>query len=280
VQPARPDLTHSGVVAWSLGITLVSILVAQELFAFAPNAAHDLIILVGMQLPVYLAGCALFAARRPGRSFEELFGLRRAPVGLLVAGLLLGVSAHAPADKLQELIFHFFPLKKEVSEALANELLPRGIGHAIVLTLIVAALGPFVEELLFRGALYTGLRTTTGAASAAVTTGLMFTVIHMEPRGWLPIFLLAGCLGYLRALSGSIWPGVLLHGAFNASTLAISWLGSNVEALSLGPGFVAGSSVAALVLLAISARLAQKSEVAERARALDGAAPSSDGALP
>jgi len=278
VQPVRRHLTHIDVVAWALGVTLASVTVAQQLFIFAPNAAHDLVVLVGTQLPVYLAGCALFAARRPGRSFEELFALRRAPVALLFTAFLLGMCVHAPAERLNALITQFYPLRKEVAQALETELMPRGAAHAVVLTLVVAAAGPFVEELLYRGALYTGLRATASAPSAAMTTGLLFTLIHLEPRSWLPIFLLACCLGYVRALSGSLWPGVLLHGAFNGTTLVFAWLGPKAEELSLSPLVVAGSAVMAVILMALSARLAQKSRLAERARALDGPLPSSDGA--
>lgn len=280
MEPARRDLTHFGVVAWALGVTFVFGAVGQQLLLFAPKAGSDLVAMAGLELVVYLAGCALFSSRRPGRSFEELFGLRRVPVRLLVVAFLLGLSVHAPADKLNDVILKFFPLKKEVSDALADQILPRSLGRAVLLAIFVAGAGPFVEELFFRGALYTGLRTTASAASSVVTTGLMFTLIHFQPRSWLPIFLLAGCLGTVRALSGSLWPCVLLHAAFNGSTLALSWLGPSVEALWLSPAVVAVSSVAALLLLALLTRFAQKSELAERARALDGAEPSSGGATP
>jgi membrane protease YdiL (CAAX protease family) len=280
VQPARIDLTHGDVVAWALGVTVVCWIVAQQLFLAAPNAARDLVVLVGTELPVYLGGCALFAARRPGRTFEELFALRRAPPGLLVTAFLLGLAVHAPAEKLNTLMTKLFPLKKELAEELATQLLPHGVGHALVLVLVVAVAGPFVEELLYRGALYTGLRRTASAPSAAMTTGLLFTLIHLEPRSWLPIFLLACCLGYVRAASGSLWPGVLLHAAFNGSTLALTWIGPRAETLWLAPTFVAGSSVAALLLILLSARLAQRSDLAGRARALDAREPSSDGATP
>jgi membrane protease YdiL (CAAX protease family) len=279
-EPARSELTHFGVVAWVLGVTFVFGAVGQQLLFLAPDAANDLVVMAGTQLVVYLAGSALFSARRPGRSFEDVFALRRVPLGLLVAAFFLGLGVHAPADKLNDVIFKLFPLKKEVSDALASQLVPRGAVHAVMLAVLVAGAGPFCEELFFRGALYTGLRTTASAASSIVTTGLMFTLIHFEPREWLPIFLLAGCLGTVRALSGSIWPGVLLHAAFNGSTLALAWLGPKAEALWLSPPVVAASSLAALLLLALSVRLAQKSELVERARALDGAVPSSGGATP
>ncbi|HTQ06130.1 MAG TPA: type II CAAX endopeptidase family protein [Polyangiaceae bacterium] len=278
MQRARPDLTHFGVVAWVLGVTFVLGAVGQPLLFLASGAVNDLVVLVGAEAVVYLAGCALFSLRRPGRSFEDLFALRRVPVGLVVVAFLVGVFAHAPADKLGDLILKFFP-SKESSDALAAQLVPHGPVHAVLLALFIAGVGPFVEELFFRGALYTGLRTTAGAASSVVTTGLMFTLIHFQPREWLPIFLLATCLGIVRASSGSLWPGVALHAAFNGSSLALAWLGPSVEARWLSPSVVAASSAGALVLLALSVRLAQKSELAERARALDEAEPSS-GATP
>lgn len=280
MQPVENDLTHVDVVAWSLGVTLASVTVAQQLFIFAPNAAHDLVVLVGTQLPVYLGACALFAARRPGRNFEELFGLRRAPVALLVTAFLLGIALHAPAERLNALITQRFPLPKEVMAALESELIPRNPVHAVVLALVVAVAGPFVEELLYRGALYTGLRRTATAQRAALTTGALFTVSHLELRSWLPIFLLACCLGFVRARSGSLWPGILLHGAFNGTTLALTWLGPKTEEASLSTAVVAGSAFGAVVLVLLSARLAQKSDLAGRARALDGIAPSGDGAIP
>jgi membrane protease YdiL (CAAX protease family) len=273
-------LTHGDVVAWALGVTVACWLVAGEIIVTAPNAAHDLVVLVGSEVLVYLAGCALFAGRRPGRSFDDLFALRRAPVALLVTAFFLGLSLQAPANQINQLIQQVFPLKHEIAEKLAAQLLPHGVGHAIVLMFVVAAAGPFVEELLYRGALYTGLRTTATAPSAAMTTGLLFTLIHFEPRSWLPIFLLACCLGYVRALSGSLWPAVVVHGAFNASSTVLAWMGPKADDFILSLPVVVGSTAAALLLLVISARLAQKSQIAERARALDGVVPSSDGATP
>jgi len=283
VQPAEPvrsGLTHLGVVAWVLGVTFVLGAVGQPLLFLVSGAGNDLIVLVGAEAAVYLAGSALFSARRPARSFEDVFALRRVPLGLLVSVFFLGLAAHAPADKLSDIIFKHWPLKKDLSDALAAQLEPRGLVHAVVLALFVAGVGPFVEELFFRGALYTGLRSTASAASSVVTTGLMFTLIHLEAREWPSIFLLAVCLGTVRAVSGSTWPGVVLHVAFNGSALALAWLGPKTEALWLSPAVVAASSVAALLLLALSVWLAQKSELAERARALDGAAPTPGGATP
>lgn len=279
-EPPRPDLTHGDAVGWAIGVTLAWWFTVSQVLVLVPRAAHDLVLLFGAQLPVYLGACALFAKRRPGKTFEELFALRRAPVGLLVAGLLLGFALHAPAERLSELITHYFPMRAEVSEELTSRLKPHGTAHAALLLIIIAGVGPFVEELLYRGALFTGLRTGTNAASATITTGLMFTLVHQEPRWWLPIFVMAACIGYLRAQSGSLWPGVLLHGAFNGSTLALTWGGPRLEGIAASTRVWVGSSLLALLLLFVVARLAKRSPLAERARSLDGVHPTGDQIAP
>jgi len=276
-EPVRQDLTHGDVVMWALGVMLAWIVVSQQVLLFVPHAG--LVVLAGIELPVYLGACALFAARRPGRSFDELFAFRRAPVALLAIGVLLGLALQAPADKLEELILKLFPLSHEMSEQMASQLTPHGTAHAIALAVLVAVLGPFVEELLYRGALFTGLRANASAASASMTTGLLFTLIHREPRHWLPIAILAALLGYLRSRTGSLWPGLLMHGAFNGSTLALTWAGSRYEELCVAPMVVAGSSVAALGLVLLLARLARTSSLVLRARAQDGVHPTGDGAI-
>ncbi len=279
-QPPGPDLTNGGAVGWALGVTLAWWITVQQVMLLAPKTSQDLVVLFGTQLVIYLGACALFAMRRPGRSFEELFALRRAPVALLVTGLLLGIALHAPAEGLNQLVSKFFPMPAQVSEELATRLVPRNTAHAVVLALIVAGLGPFVEELLYRGALFTGLRSGTNAVSATITTGLLFTLVHLEPRWWLPIFLMAVCLGYLRAQTGSLWPGVLLHGAFNGMTLAVTWGGPRAEKLAASSSVLIASCVLVVLLLFVSARLARRSALAERARALDGVQPTGDGAIP
>jgi membrane protease YdiL (CAAX protease family) len=278
--PPRPDVTNGDAVAWALGVTLAWWITVQQVMLLVPKASQDLVVLFGTQLPIYLGACALFAMRRPGRSFEELFALRRAPALLLVTGLLLGIALHAPAEGINQLVSKVFPMPAQVSEELSTRLVPRDTAHAAVLALIVAGVGPFVEELLYRGALFTGLRSGTTALSATITTGLLFTLVHLEPRWWLPIFLMASCIGYLRAQTGSLWPGVLLHGAFNGMTLALTWAGPRAEKVAASPAVLIASCVLVVLLLLVSARLAQKSVLAERARALDGVQPTGDGATP
>jgi len=265
----KPDLTHGQAVSWSLSVMLAFLVVAQNVAFFIPSLAHDLVLGVGIEVVVYLSACALFSARRPGRSFEDVFAFRRAPVLLLVVAVALGFAARAPADFLQAAMEKLAPLPKAEHDQLVSLLVPRNRTHAVALAVMVGLAGPFVEELLYRGALFTGLRSMTGAVSAGVTTSLLFTLVHSEPRFWPPLFLLAGCLGFLRAASGSLWPGVLMHGAFNGTAVVMAFSGGKADDFAQRPAIVGASVVACLLLLGLVGVLARGSAIAERARALD-----------
>jgi membrane protease YdiL (CAAX protease family) len=81
---------------------------------------------------------------------------------------------------------------------------------------VIAA--PLVEELTFRG-LGFSLLEPFGRWTAIIATGVLFGLSHgllLE----LPIIAAFGCLlGWLRDRTGSVYPGIALHGAFNLFAL-------------------------------------------------------------
>lgn len=93
---------------------------------------------------------------------------------------------------------------------------------AIGFTLVV--MPPLVEELLFRGFLYTSLRQKMSFISSAVLTSLIFAVGHLQigndaPLLWaaaLDTFILSLVLCHLREKTGSLWPGIIIHMIKNA----------------------------------------------------------------
>lgn len=86
--------------------------------------------------------------------------------------------------------------------------------------LLAAGLGaPIAEELLFRGLLYTGIRTSpVGASGAAVVTSLLWASLHTEYSGYgLALLVLFGLyFAWLREKTGSVWPAILAHGIYNS----------------------------------------------------------------
>ena len=83
---------------------------------------------------------------------------------------------------------------------------------------VIALIGPAVEELTFRG-LGFSLLAKIGSVVAVVVVGLSFGLAHGLVNG-LPILAIFGAvLALLRQRTGSVYPGIAVHGAFNAIQL-------------------------------------------------------------
>ncbi|MGY3040524.1 membrane protease YdiL (CAAX protease family) [Rhodanobacter sp. TND4EL1] len=97
----------------------------------------------------------------------------------------------------------------------------------IVLALVVVSLGPVVEELLFRGVLFSALTRRWGAGWAVGISSLVFALVHLPGLDYqwyaLPnLLLLALLLAMLRLRSASIWPGAVAHGLNNLMAV-VGW---------------------------------------------------------
>lgn len=88
---------------------------------------------------------------------------------------------------------------------------------------LVSTVVPFAEELFFRGL---GVRALQffGGMSAVVITGLVFGFSHGVLGALPPLVLFGIVLGWVRLRSGSVWPGVLAHGFFNAVGILVVYL--------------------------------------------------------
>ena len=87
--------------------------------------------------------------------------------------------------------------------------------------LVIAVVAPMVEELLFRGIGF-HLLGRFGTIAAILGTGLAFGLYHGLVNA-LPVLALFGvALGWLRARTNSVYPGMLVHAAFNSVALILS----------------------------------------------------------
>jgi membrane protease YdiL (CAAX protease family) len=94
----------------------------------------------------------------------------------------------------------------------------------LLLTFIsLVVLPPLVEETVFRGFVYTGLRNKLAPVWAGLFTSLLFASAHLEfgtgkPLLWvaaIDTFTLSLVLCYLRQKTDSLWPGIMLHALKN-----------------------------------------------------------------
>jgi len=84
--------------------------------------------------------------------------------------------------------------------------------------LMVVICAPIVEELLFRGFLFSQLRTTKlGIYGSIILTSLIWTSIHLQYDLLLliPIFFLGLLLGYLMHKYNSLYLVIIVHAVHN-----------------------------------------------------------------
>ena len=87
--------------------------------------------------------------------------------------------------------------------------------------IVVAVVAPIVEELTFRGLGYS-LLARYGRWTAIIGTGLAFGLAHGLVDAF-PILAAFGFgLAYLRSRVDSVYPGMIVHGLFNAIALTVA----------------------------------------------------------
>jgi membrane protease YdiL (CAAX protease family) len=98
---------------------------------------------------------------------------------------------------------------------------PKHAAAYIVNALVIVTLVPFVEEITFRGLGFSLLR-RFGPVVAVVAVGILFGLAHglVEALPFLAAF--GAGLAYLRWRVDSVYPGMILHGLFNAVSLTLA----------------------------------------------------------
>ena len=101
---------------------------------------------------------------------------------------------------------------------------PSHAGAYIANAVVVAVVAPIVEELTFRGLGYSLLE-PLGRWVAIVLVGLLFGLAHglVEAFPFLAAF--GAMLAYLRMRVDSVYPGMIVHGLFNAIALVVAVTG-------------------------------------------------------
>lgn len=86
-------------------------------------------------------------------------------------------------------------------------------------TLLAVAAAPIVEEVIFRGFLFSAIRDNLGPRRAIVLSALAFSLVHSNKFAILPLFLLGALLAWSFEYSKSLTVPITIHMAQNAVTI-------------------------------------------------------------
>jgi len=87
--------------------------------------------------------------------------------------------------------------------------------------LVICVVAPFVEELTFRGLGYS-LLVRFGKWTAIILVGIAFGLAHGLVQAFPFLAALGAGLAYLRSRVDSVYPGMIVHGTFNAIALTVA----------------------------------------------------------
>lgn len=141
----------------------------------------------------------------------------RTAIGGIIVYLVVYISA---ASVLQALVPAFnLEQKQDIGFTAPNGSLQLA---AIFVALVI--IPPLIEELVFRGFIFSGLRRRFGIVITSVLTSLLFAVGHLQFGNGAPLlwsaatdtFILSMVMCYVRERTGSIVPTIIMHMLKNA----------------------------------------------------------------
>ena len=147
-----------------------------------------------------------------GRAAFEVLALRRFGWRYAVLGIVATMVFSFAVDQLG--------IESEWAHELAD--IVREPGQLLPSLLLIGALGPLAEELVFRGLLYAWVESRWGPIAALVTSALAFAVIHWEPAQSAVALPVGVLLGWLRWRSNSLVPSLIAHAVNNSAFVVVA----------------------------------------------------------
>lgn len=89
--------------------------------------------------------------------------------------------------------------------------------HPLLLVFFVGVLAPVCEEVVFRGAIFGGMKKEGNVFKAVLASGLLFGLLHMNINQASYAFVIGILLGFLVEATGSIFSSIMFHVLINAS---------------------------------------------------------------
>jgi len=91
-------------------------------------------------------------------------------------------------------------------------------------TLFATILGPILEEIFFRGFMYSAFKKKAGIIGAILLSSFLFSILHTNPIGFLPIMVLGILLALLYEKTGSLIPSIMVHMIHNTGMMTFVFI--------------------------------------------------------
>lgn len=210
------------------GGMLTGITIGRLLPAEAPLTQPLMMAAQYLLVAVITIGVIFYRMRGLSSSPLRTLGMRLQGSSRLIATGIAGYAVFvtgivAFAALLGTLLGDAMPLAQAIEEVIGAAQTP---GEIAIYFVLVCILAPIVEELVFRGYVYGGLRRLMTVRQAIVVGAALFAAVHLSAEAFLMIGLIGALLCYLYERTRSLLPGMIAHGVHNGLVLAVMLLQS------------------------------------------------------
>ncbi len=106
------------------------------------------------------------------------------------------------------------------TESIQSQVTPLNFLIAFVSASIIS---PIYEEIFYRGFLYRLLRSKRGIATGMLVSSFIFMIVHIPTYNVLPATFASGLIfSWTYEKTGSVIPGIIIHGTFNGIALILT----------------------------------------------------------
>ncbi len=210
----RP-LTFGAAALWTLLALFLNRLLLGLAESGREGAIYDLVTRTGCLALAY--SVVLFAILRihePETSIRHLLAVRAPSVLSVIFALGLGAALSLPSEWLDQLLDAKFPTAPDEQESLDKLLSIATLGKRITLVATLVFLVPVLDELFFRGVLFTALRRTRRAEIVVIATAAFETLGSLSPRTIVSLVVASVAFSWMRATTGTVVTSALARIAF------------------------------------------------------------------
>lgn len=223
---SRKNIEKGGIPSKADAILVISVVLL--LFLYFGSLLQMKFLLNGVMLSEFLiAGTVILAALYAKNDIKAVFSLQMPSLYALAGSIFLTLGGYLLAIIIAMVLSPIMPGSSQVvNETFGVILDDISFWQA---ALIIAGIGPICEEIVFRGYLFSGLRSKGNVIFAIIGSSLIFGIYHMSLLKLFTTTFLGILLCFALECSGSIFISMLMHILNNAFSVIIMFYGDSVE---------------------------------------------------
>lgn len=200
--------------------------------------AQTTIISIISSVVVLLVLFIIFKARKKNIKEELLINKidKRAILPIILMGLALNIFT--------EILISIIPFSEELLMQYSQNVALAFSGNTLIDIIAVAIIAPIIEEIVFRGLVFTRLNKGINTVVAVILSSLLFAIMHMQLIWIIYAFIFGIIFNLIYIRFKSLLANILLHMSYNSVPfILMAIMGENAENISINYVLAALSAI-------------------------------------